>query len=196
MTRRSIPVPLLVLALTLLACSGPSLAEVAVGDPAPAFTLSDLDGSPVTLSELQGKTVVLEWINPNCPVSRGHAERKTMQTTSDKHPEVIWLGINSTNPSHGDHVTPAEHKKYMAEHGASYRVLEDPTGEVGRSYGARTTPHMFVIDADGKIAYMGAIDDGPRNVQTNYVDAALSAIDSGAKPDPAATRPYGCSVKY
>jgi len=196
MTKRSVAVPLLALSLALFACSGPTLAEVAVGDPAPEFTLTDLDGESVTLSELRGKTVVLEWINPNCPFSRGHSEKKTMQTTADAHPDVVWLGINSTNPSHGDHLTPAEHKKFMAEHGATYEVLEDPTGSVGRSYGARTTPHMFVLDAEGKIAYLGAIDDGPRNAKVNYVDAALNAIAAGRSPDPASTRPYGCSVKY
>jgi peroxiredoxin len=196
MTRRPLPVLGLALGVALLACTGPSLAEVAVGDPAPEFALTDLDGGTVDLASLRGKTVVLEWINPNCPFSRAHSEAKTMQKTADAHGEVVWLAINSTNPKHGDHLTPAEHKAFMAQNGASYPVLEDPAGTVGRSYGAKTTPHMFVIDPEGKIAYMGAIDDGPRNARTNYVDAALTAMASGQSPDPASTRPYGCSVKY
>jgi len=196
MTRRPLAVLGSAVALTLLACTGPSLAEVAVGEAAPEFSLTDLDGQSVDLAALRGKTVVLEWFNPNCPFSRGHSEAKTMQTTADRHGEVVWLAINSTNPKHGDHLTPPQQKKFVAEHGVRYEVLEDPTGEVGRSYGAKTTPHMFVIDPDGKLAYMGAIDDGPRNASVNYVDAALTAMESGRSPDPASTRPYGCSVKY
>jgi len=186
------------LALLLIACAGPSLAEVAVGDPAPGFRLPDLDGKEVALSDFQGKTVVLEWINPNCPISRRHADAKTMITTSAAHPGVVWLGINSTSASHGDYVTPEAHKQYDASKGIGYDVLYDTAGEVGREYGAKTTPHMFVIDGEGKVAYMGAIDDAPRGGQAgvNYVDSALDALAAGARPDPASTRPYGCSVKY
>lgn len=196
MTRRPLPALGLAIAVALLACTGPSLAEVTVGDPAPEFNLTDLDGRAVDLSSLRGKTVVLEWVNPNCPFSRGHSEARTMQSTADRHGEVVWLGINSTNPKHGDYLTPDAQKKFFSDHGARYEILEDPTGATGRSYGAKTTPHMFVIDPDGRIAYMGAIDDGPRNASVNYVDAALSALESGNAPDPSATRPYGCSVKY
>ncbi|HSM13000.1 MAG TPA: redoxin domain-containing protein, partial [Thermoanaerobaculia bacterium] len=96
MTRRPLAVLGSAVALALLACTGPSLAEVAVGDPAPGFALTDLDGQRVDLASLRGRTVVLEWVNPNCPFSRGHAEAKTMQTTADGHGEVVWLGINST----------------------------------------------------------------------------------------------------
>jgi peroxiredoxin len=183
--------------VALLACSGPTLAELAVGQPAPAFTLLDLDGHEVSLAALRGKTVVLEWINPNCPISRGHAERHTMIDTAARHPEAVWLAINSTNPTHPDHVDRATHKSYDAKHGITYPVLEDPKGEVGRAYGAKTTPHMFVIDATGTVAYAGAIDDGGRgSAKLNYVDSALAALAAGRRPDPAATRPYGCSVKY
>jgi peroxiredoxin len=181
-----------------LACAGPSLAELAVGQPAPAFELPDLAGRNVDLASLAGKTVVLEWINPNCPVSRRHADAKTMVTTSDQHPDVVWLAINSTNPSSGDFVEPAEHQKYNQEKGIDYAVLYDRSGDVGRAYGAKTTPHMYVIDPAGKVAYMGAIDDDPRGrgASVNYVDSALGAMQSGSSPDPSSTRPYGCSVKY
>jgi len=186
----------LTLAIPLFGC-GPSRAQLAVGEPAPGFALQDLDGHEVSLAGLRGRIVVLEWANPNCPFSRGHAERKTMVSTAARHPEVVWLAINSTHPSHSDHLDPAAYKRFLAEHGIGYPVLLDPTGATGHAYGARTTPHMFVIDKDGKVAYQGAIDDDPRgHPSVNYVDAALTALETGHAPDPATTRPYGCSVKY
>jgi peroxiredoxin len=185
-------------AFATLACAGPTLAELTVGQAAPDFTLRDLDGQEVALASLRGKTVVLEWINPNCPFSLRHSKQKTMQTTADKHAEVVWLGINSTNPTHGDHLEPAEYKAFLAEHAIRYPVLDDGAGAVGRAYGAKTTPHMYVIDPQGNLAYAGAIDDDPRGngAKVNYVDAALTAMAQGESPDPASTRPYGCSVKY
>ncbi len=187
----------LLFALAFLSCAGSSRADLAVGQKAPDFELPDLDGKEVALAAFQGKTVVLEWINPNCPVSRRHADAKTMISTAAKHPEVVWLAINSTRRDHADFVEPAAHKKYDADKGITYPVLYDASGEVGHAYGARTTPHMFVIDTRGNVAYMGAIDDGPQGKATvNYVDAALTALEQGRRPDPAATKPYGCSVKY
>jgi peroxiredoxin len=196
---RSAPLrSVLALALLAVACSGASRAQVSVGQTAPDFTLSDLDGHPVSLASYRGQVVVLEWANPNCPVSRRHADAGTMTSTLSRHPGVVWLAINSTRSGHSDHVDPAEYHRYLSERKIGYPVLLDPTGEVGHAYGARTTPHMFVIDAQGKIAYMGAIDDDPRNTgaSVDYVDAALTALEQGRRPDPASTRPYGCSVKY
>ncbi len=188
--------PLLV-ALTLAGCAGPSLADLAVGAPAPDFTLKDLDGQEVSLAGFRGKTVVLEWINPNCPVSRRHADAKTMLATAAKHPQAVWLAINSTRADHQDYLAPADHRKYNAERGIAYPVLYDASGQVGRAYGAKTTPHMYVIDPEGRLAYMGAIDDGPSGrAKTNYVDAALTALEQGQRPEPAVTKAYGCSVKY
>lgn len=197
MTHRKHVLSLAALAL-LAACAGPSLAELAVGQSAPPFELVSVGGEKVSLADYAGKTVVLEWFNPNCPVSRRHAEAKTMTSTEAKHPAVVWLGINSTKTSHGDYLDPAAQKKYMDEHGVDYPVLYDTSGDVGRAYGAKTTPHMYVIDPAGKIAYMGAIDDDPRGkgASVNYVDAALSALAAGEPVDPASTKPYGCSVKY
>jgi len=190
--------PIFLLLTAVLACSGPSLAELAVGQQAPDFTLPDLDGQPVALASLRGRTVVLEWMNPNCPVSRRHAEQGTMQGLHERYPQVVWLAINSTRADHGDYVAPAAYKRYDSEHGITYTVLYDTSGEVGRAYGAKTTPHMFVIDGDGRLVYMGAIDDDPhgRGPKTNYVASALDALARGDKPEPAVTRPYGCSVKY
>jgi peroxiredoxin len=189
---------LALVALVALACAGPSLAELTIGQPAPDFTLRDLDGNEVSLAAHKGKTVVLEWINPNCPFSLRHSKEKTMQTTADKHEGVVWLGINSTNPTHRDHLEPAAYKAFLAENGIRYPVLDDGAGAVGRAYGAKTTPHMYVIDPEGKLTYAGAIDDDPRggSAKVNYVDAALTAMATGQTPDPASTRPYGCTVKY
>jgi peroxiredoxin len=185
-------------ALSLVACTGPSLASLAVGDAAPDFSLKNLDGQKVSLSSFKGKTVVLEWMNPNCPFSLRHSDQKTMASTADKYPDAVWLAINSTNRSHKDFLEPAAYKKFNAEKGVDYAVLYDTSGEVGKAYGASTTPHMFVVDGAGKIAYVGAIDDAPRGGQAgvNYVDSALAALAAGKSPDPAATKPYGCSVKY
>lgn len=170
--------------------------NLAVGQTAPAFELQDLDGKSVSLAAFRGKTVVLEWINPNCPVSRDYAERKVMTTTAAAHPEVVWLGINSTNRTHGDFVEPAAHQAYNRKNGIAYPVLYDSSGDTGRAYGAKTTPHMFVIDGGGKVVYNGAIDSRSETANVNYVDAALTALAAGRSPDPSTTKPVGCSVKY
>lgn len=187
----------LVAAFALLA-GVPVAADVAVGDPAPDFALPSVDGKTVSLSDFKGKRVVLEWINPNCPFSVRHAEKKTMQAIADRHPEIVFLAINSTSASHKDYLKPEEHKKYQEEKGIRYAVLYDTDGKVGKAYGAKTTPHMYVIDEQGKLAYIGAIDDDPRGggAKVNYVENALQALAQGKQPDPASTKPYGCSVKY
>lgn len=183
-------------ALVAPACR-PALADLAVGQTAPAFTLKNLDGTAVSLADFKGKPVVLEWINPNCPFSRRHSEAKTMASTAAKHAEAAWLGINSTNSSHGDFLSVEKHKEFNAKNGVNYAVLYDSSGEVGRAYGAKTTPHMIIVDKDGKVAYNGAIDGGAMSGgKNNYVDAALTALADGKVPDPSTTKPYGCSVKY
>lgn len=181
--------------------AAPARASVAVGQPAPAFSLKGIDGKTYSLADFKGKVVVLEWINPNCPFSRRHAEEKTMTETAARHPDVVWLAVNSTSPSSPNFLRPAEHRAFDQEHGIAYPVLYDENGAVGRAYGARTTPHMFIIDRQGKVAYAGAIDDDPsgreaRAQRTNYVDRGIAAVVAGRAPDPALTKPYGCSVKY
>src|SRR6188508_3638654 len=171
-------------ATALVAACDRASADIAVGQPAPPFSLQDLDGKTVTLADLKGKTVVLEWINPNCPFSRGHSDKKTMATTAAKHPEAVWLGINSTAGGHPDFLAPDKHKAFNAEHGIQYAVLYDTSGEVGHAYGAKTTPHMFVIDKSGNVAYAGAIDAGAMSdgKGENYVDKALTALAAGKSP--------------
>lgn len=172
-----------------------------VGSTAPGFTLTGVDGKSHSLADLKGKVVVLEWANPNCPFSDRHAREKTMTELSKQHGEVVWLGINSTNRNSGDFEAPAAYRDYIQKNGITYPILYDETGTVGHAYGAKTTPHMFIIDATGKIAYNGAIDDDPsgrraKAERTNFVGNGLQAEEGGSKPSPAATKPYGCTVKY
>jgi peroxiredoxin len=199
--------PLLALLSCLALAAGialavkPARAAVAVGQPAPPFSLRGVDGRTYSLADFRGKTVVLEWINPNCPFSRRHAEEKTMTDLAGRHADVVWLGINSSNPKSGDFLAPAEHRAFDQQHGIAYPVLYDESGAVGHAYGAKTTPHMFIVDREGKIAYEGAIDDDPsgrsaRAQRINYVERGLAAEAAGRAPDPALTKPYGCSVKY
>ena len=175
---------------------------------APDFTLADQKGKEVKLSDYLGKKiVVLEWANWDCPFVVPHYTNKTFAkmirkyTGKDKETgkerEVVWLTVNST------HDAKAENNKAWAkQHKLKHQILSDPTGKVGRLYKATNTPHMFVIDKTGHIAYQGAIDNAPRgNVPedkkyVNYVDQALKELTAGKKITTAKTKPYGCSVKY
>lgn len=203
MTRSTRPTPFAaaLLAAGLLASSVPALAAGQVGDAAPAFTLKDAQGKTHSLADYKGKVVVLEWVNPNCPFSARHAREKTMSALAAKYGEVVWLGVNSTNPQHKDFLQPAALLAFNKDHGVNYPVLYDESGQIGKAYDAKTTPHMFIIDAQGRIAYNGAIDDDPSGgkaaaQRANYVDGGLRAEKAGQDPDPATTKPYGCSVKY
>jgi peroxiredoxin len=193
---------ILILAAAVLALAAlPALADGTVGSTAPAFTLKGVDGKTHSLADYKGKVVVLEWINPNCPFSTRHAKERTMSELAKQHGEVVWLGINSTSRRSTDFMTPSAHAAYDQKNGINYSVLYDESGQVGHAYGARTTPHMFIIGTDGKIAYNGAIDDDPfarkgKAERLNYVGQGLNAEKGGKSPDPASTKPYGCSVKY
>ena len=185
------------------ATAGASVAATSVGSPAPAFTLEDQTGAKVSLADYAGKIVVLEWINPDCPFVQRHARANTMKTLAEKYAgaNVVWLGINSTNASHADFMKPADHLAYNQKTGINYPVLYDETGKIGKSYDAKTTPHMFIVDEQGKIAYNGAIDDDPsgrkaKAERLNYVDGGITSELASKAPDPASTKPYGCSVKY
>ncbi|HWM94714.1 MAG TPA: redoxin domain-containing protein [Thermoanaerobaculia bacterium] len=191
----------LTMLLLLALAAGPALALGAVGEAAPAFQLKDLNGKTHSLADYKGKVVVLEWVNPLCPFSDRHAREKTMSNLAKKHKNVVWLGINSTNASHANFLKPAEHQAWSQKNGVNYAVLYDETGKVGKAYDAKTTPHMYIIDEQGKIAYNGAIDDDPPGrtdavKRVNYVDGGLMAELGGKNANPASTKPYGCSVKY
>jgi hypothetical protein len=174
-------------------------ADAKIGGAAPDFSLTDHAGKQHRLADYRGKVVVLEWINPNCPFSRRHAEEGTMTQLVRKHSDAVWLAVNSTAEGHRDFLAPAQHAAFNGKHGIAYPVLYDRDGKVGHAYGARTTPHMIVIDEEGKLVYDGAIDDdsyGRKEARTNYVENALVAHAAGRTADPATTTPYGCSVKY
>lgn len=175
-----------------------------VGTQAPDFTLTDLEGKEHTLSDYtkEGKTVVLEWFNPTCPFVRKHynSDADTMDTMAKEYKDrnVVWLAINS---AHEGHKTAALdlNKKMHETWEINHPVLRDTKGTVGKEYGARTTPNMYVIDAQGIIRYAGAIDDNNRAAEpgkTNYVREALDSVLAGETVKVTYSKPYGCSVKY
>jgi peroxiredoxin len=176
-----------------------------VGQPAPAFSAADVGGKPVSLADFKGKTVVLEWVNPGCPYVRKHYDSANMQATQKNATAqgVVWLSVNSTHASHYDYRKPAEMAAWMkAQSAAASATLMDSDGKVGRAYGARTTPHLYIVDAKGTLVYAGGIDDkpsaNPADTRTakNHVNAALADVLAGRPVAQASTRPYGCSVKY
>ena len=181
-----------------------ALASAVVGQPAPAFQVTDLAGKSVNLADYKGKTVVLEWHNFGCPFVQKHYRSGNMQALQKKYgSDVVWLAVNSTYKGASDWMEPgpltAELKKFNATPAA---YLVDEPGTMGKSYGAKTTPHMYIIDPQGKVVYNGAIDDkrssNPEDVKTakNYVAAALDEMKAGKPVSTPATAPYGCSVKY
>ena len=175
------------------------------GDMAPAFKEVDTAGKQVQLSDFAGKTVILEWTNDGCPFVQKHYNSKNMQNTQAAAAKdgVVWLSVISSKPGSQGFADAARANKLTADRGAKpAAVLLDPDGSMGRAYGAKTTPHMYIITPDGKIAYNGAIDSIKSNKvedvpkATNYVLAGLTNIMAGKAPDPALTVPYGCDVKY
>ena len=181
------------------------LATRVVGQPVPDFTLADSNGRSVSLSQFRGRTVVLEWNNPECPFSRKHYDSGNMQRTqaAATREGVVWLTINSGAPGNQGHMDGAETNAFLASSGASPTAyLLDPRGEVGRAYGAMTTPHMYVINGEGTLVYAGAIDDRPTadpddiEGARNHVLAALAELRAGRPVSVPSSRPYGCNVKY
>ena len=176
-----------------------------VGQPAPAFSARDTSGRAVSLADFKGKTVVLEWVNPGCPYVQKHYRSANMQGTQREATGkgVVWLTVNSTTSDHNDYLAPAALADWMkAQKAAASATLMDVDGKVGRTYGARTTPHMYVIDPAGTLVYAGAIDSkptaNPADIPgaTNHVKAALAESLAGKPVSVAQTRAYGCSVKY
>ena len=191
------------LTLALLGMATTALAGVGPGDKAPDFKLTDTVGQEHSLAALleDGKVVVLEWFNPDCPfIVRHHKQHKTMDQTyaAVREQGVVWLAINSG--AAGKQGAGLErNRKAVEDYAMSFPVLIDADGAVGKAYGALTTPHMFVITADGTVAYTGAIDDdrgGQKGEKVNHVADALTAVLAGEKVATAETKPYGCSVKY
>lgn len=180
--------------------AAPALAA-APGEAAPDFTGIDSHGIGHTLSDYRGQTVILEWSNHGCPYVQRHYEGNMQALQAELNTDdVVWLTVISSAPGEQGHVEAAEANELTVSRGASPdAVILDPEGVIGRLYNARTTPQMVVIDADGVLQYDGAIDDsqrGPASEAHNYLRAAMEALAEGRAPDPAATQPYGCNVKY
>jgi hypothetical protein len=174
----------------------------AVGQPAPDFTLTDLDGKSVQLASLRGKTVVLEWFNPGCPYVVAAYESGPLKALPGQlgGDDLVWLRINSGAPGKQGHGLEAN-KAAASKWGIQGAILVDEAGTVGKAYHATNTPQMAVIDAAGVLRYAGALDDAPMGRKeggepVNYVSKAVSAIRAGEPVRPEQTKPYGCSVKY
>jgi len=170
------------------------------GRQAPAFELSSFTGRKVKLADLTGKIVVLEWFNSDCPFVRYHYDQATTMidlAKKYKDKNVVWLAVNSTSTT-----TPQANRQFAEKHKLPYPILDDRAGTVGRQYGARNTPHMFIIDKDGTLAYRGAIDNAPLGkvqgdgTKINYVDQALAELTADKDVTTPTTTPYGCTVKY
>ena len=182
-----------------------AVKEPPVGRPAPAFTLTDTKGKQHNLADYKGKYVVLEWVNFGCPFVRKHYDSGNMQATQKKAVDkgVVWLSVCSSAKFKQGNMAPAEWNEEIAGRKmSSTAVLLDESGTVGKSYGAKTTPHMYIINPDGVLIYRGAIDDKPNTNKSdipgarNHVLAALDESMAGKPVSMSSTTPYGCSVKY
>ena len=191
--------------IAVLAFSPEGAAEVTVGQKAPDFTLTDTYGKSRSLSDYQGKFVVLEWVNHDCPFVRKHYESRNMQKLQETYTrkDVVWLSIGSSAPGLQGYFSPEEWNKLTQKKGAMpTAVLLDPDGQVGRMYRAQTTPHMFIVNPSGALIYQVAIDDTPSTdpadipQSKNYVQSALDAALEGNPIETPSTKSYGCSVKY
>jgi peroxiredoxin len=180
-------------------------ASATIGQPAPNFTLTGADGKTHSLADYAGKYVVLEWTNPNCPFVHKFYDSGTMQKLQKEETGkgVVWLRVNSSAEGHDGYQTAADLTAYTTEHHVNAtQSLMDPDGKVGHEYGARTTPHMFVINTKGELIYAGGIDSkpspNPEDIAgaTNYVTTALDEAMAGKPVTTPTARPYGCSVKY
>ena len=207
--RHLVNTPTLLLAALFAGIIGPAApalcSPLEIGRPAPDFTATDSKGAAVSLSQFRGKTVVLEWTNADCPYTRKHyssGNMQSMQALAQKN-GVVWLSVISSAPGKQGYVDgPGADALTQSRGAAPAAVLLDPKGTVGRLYGAKTTPHMFVIDKNGALQYMGGIDsiatadvgDIPR--AEPYLKEAMLAVAQGGPVPHAVTTPYGCSVKY
>jgi peroxiredoxin len=192
-------------AAVALLCAVIAQASVSVGQSAPDFKVKDTNGKEQSLSAYKGKFVVLEWTNPGCPFVQKHYDTANMPATQKaaEAKGVVWLTVSSTAKDAGDYKQPTELAAWLKEKGAQpTAVLMDDDGKIGHAFGARTTPHMFVIDPQGKLVYAGAIDskatarkDDVKGA-TNYVKVALDEALAGKAVSKATSEPYGCSIKY
>ena len=180
-------------------------AKLTTGSPAPEFSYTDINGNEGKLSDLKGSYVVIEWFNHGCPFVAKHYDAKKMQELQTKYTdkEVVWISVNSTYEGHGDYRDNAESKQDAEKFGTdATHIVVDADGDIGKLYGAKTTPHIFIIDPDGVLIYQGAADD-IKSTDTadiakanNYIDLSMTEALSDKDISNPETRPYGCSVKY
>ena len=189
----------------LAAISLTTHAAVNVGQPAPDFTGLDSNGKQHSLSQYKGKTVILEWTNHDCPYVKKHYNSGNMQALQKDATAngIVWLSIISSSPGKQGHVSGKQANELSASRNASpTAVILDESSEIGLLYGAKTTPHMYIVDKSGQLVYMGGIDDTPSKDEDdiskskNYVRAALDEMAASQAIKKSITRPYGCSVKY
>jgi peroxiredoxin len=194
-----------ILAAAAIVLAAPVAATAVVGDAAPAFTATDSNGRTVSLADYRGKTVVLEWTNPDCPFVQKYYSGGDMQKlqADARKQGAVWLTVNSGAPGKQGHLTGAAANAKLRSDGAQPTAyLLDPTGAIGRAYGARTTPHMFVIAPDGTLSYAGGIDSIASANPADIAKAepltrlAIAQVVAGKPVETATSRPYGCSVKY
>lgn len=194
-----------ILASLLITFSLTTYAGVEVGKAAPDFTGVDSNGKQHSLSQYKGKTVVLEWTNHDCPYVKKHYNSGNMQKLQKDATanDIVWLSIISSKPGKQGHVSSKQANQLtQSRNAAPTAVILDESSEIGMLYGAKTTPHMYIVDKSGQLVYMGGIDDNPSKnkddipTSKNYVSAALDALAAGKSIENSITRPYGCSVKY
>ncbi|MCY7317279.1 MAG: thioredoxin family protein [Ramlibacter sp.] len=193
------------ISLTLLAAVSAAHAAPAVGQPAPEIALRDSAGKTVKLSDYRGKHVVLEWTNPGCPYVRKHYDSGNMPATQREAVDkgVVWLSINSTEKASSDYQEPGKLAAWQKERQSQpTALLMDEDGTAGKAYGARTTPHMYIVNPQGRLIYAGGIDSiassSPNDIKkaVNYVRQGLTEALAGKPLSAPTTRPYGCSIKY
>jgi hypothetical protein len=195
----------IVLALPALFLAMAAHATATVGQPAPDFALKDTSGKTVKLSDFRGKHVVLEWTNPGCPFVRKHYNSGNMPALQKEAVDkgVVWLAINSTHKGSDEYMAPAKLAAWQQERQSRpTATLADEEGTTGKAYGARTTPHMYIVDPQGRLIYAGGIDSipssNPEDIKkaVNYVRRGLDEALAGKALSASVTRPYGCSVQY
>jgi peroxiredoxin len=191
--------------LPLCLAAGQVYAVATVGQAAPTFSLKDTNGKTINLADYKGKTVVLEWHNPECPFVKKHYSSTNIPALQSKYTKegTVWLAISSTETSHQDYKKPEVLNAMLKSgYGAPSAYLMDESGSTGKSYGAKTTPHMYIINREGTLVYAGGIDDkrsadvADIKVAKNYVAIALEEMKAGKNITTATSTPYGCSVKY
>ena len=195
----------LLIAAAALSLAGAAVAAPQIGAPAPDFQAVDAQGHPRALKDFAGKVVVLEWISSDCPYTAKHYDSGTMQRLqrSARRQGAVWLEVSSAAPGRADQFTPQAALAWQGKvKSAATALLLDGDGRIGRAYGAKVTPHMFVIDGAGRLVYMGGIDDRPYADPSSlkgarpYVALALADLKAGRPVAMPVTAPYGCSIRY